>query len=183
MKEIELRRHARRDATVDTLSPEGRVQAEDIGRTLPGDYAAVFVSPARRSAETMAWFLRASGQRLPEHAVVRGLVSDRDAEWHAAADAAGSVRLDALMEQDPGLVAEESRRLAEVVESLLDRTPEGRRTLAVGHTPLLEAAVYGLTGVVVEPLGECEGILVIRHDEGEQEPETRIAEIRLGPAA
>src|SRR5205823_2785054 len=98
-KEIELRRHARRDPQADALSPEGRVQAEDVGRTLPNDYAAVFVSPARRSAETMAWFLRATGQPLPDHATVEGLVSERNAEWYAAAGAAGTVRLDALMDQ------------------------------------------------------------------------------------
>jgi broad specificity phosphatase PhoE len=183
VKEIELRRHARRDPSVDALSPEGRVQAEDVGRTLRGDYAVVFVSPARRSAETMAWFLRATGQPLPDHATVRGLVSERDADWHVAADAAGTVRLDALMAQDPALVAEESSRLASVVESLLERTPDGRRSLAVGHTPLLEAAVYGLTGVVVEPLAECEGVLVIRADADGPDAETRITEIRLGPAA
>lgn len=30
----------------------------------------------------------------------------------------------------------------------------------MGHSPLIEAAVYGLTGRVVDPLNECEGVLV-----------------------
>ena len=70
MREIELRRHAKRQSGVDALSEEGRAQAEDVGRTLATDYASIFVSPARRAAETVAWFLRASGQQLPGHAVV-----------------------------------------------------------------------------------------------------------------
>ena len=65
MKTLEIRRHARRDPDEDALSPEGRVQAEDVGRTLTGGYDLVFVSPAKRAAETAAWFLRAAGQQLP----------------------------------------------------------------------------------------------------------------------
>jgi hypothetical protein len=34
----------------------------------------------------------------------------------------------------------------------------------VGHTPLIEAAVFGLTGAVIEPLSECEGILMEEED-------------------
>ncbi len=46
-------------------------------------------------------------------------------------------------------------------------------------TPLIEAAVYGLTGVIVEPLDECEGVSVILEDEGRY----RIRELRLSPGA
>src|SRR4029450_14163225 len=65
MKSIELRRHADRAKDADALSREGRVQAEDVGRTLPSDYAFIYVSAAKRTAETVAWFLRASTQALP----------------------------------------------------------------------------------------------------------------------
>ena len=179
MREIELRRHAKRQPGVDALSEEGRAQAEEVGRTLPTDYASIFVSPAKRAAETVAWFLRASGQQLPGHAVVPGLASEREDEWRSAAGAAGSSRIDAVANQDPEMVGAESRRLAEALEELFDRVPEGGRALAVGHTRLIEAAVYGLTGVIVEPLGDCEGVSVTREEEGAY----RVRELRLSPGA
>ena len=82
MKELELRRHARRDPDDDALSSEGRAQAEHVGTTLPTDYVAVFVSPAKRAAETVAWFLRGSRQLLPDHAIVSAL-ADGDADQAA----------------------------------------------------------------------------------------------------
>src|SRR5438874_2376550 len=138
MRELELRRHAARARDEDALSREGRIQAEDVGRTLGATYARVFVSPARRAAETAAWFLRASGQRLPDHAVVSGLASEEEERWRAAAKAAGSSRIDAVMREDPRLVEDESARLARVVEDLMGRVPDGARALAVGHAPLIE---------------------------------------------
>ena len=65
MRQLELRRHARRDPTADRLSAEGRAQAEDVGRAAVADYAVVFVSPAERAAETAAWILRGAAQQLP----------------------------------------------------------------------------------------------------------------------
>src|SRR6266536_2510672 len=124
MKSIELRRHAERAKDADALSPEGRVQAEDVGRMLPSDYVFVFVSPAKRAAETVAWFLRGSRQPVPPHAVVPGLASELEDRWRAAAKAAGSSRLDAVMSHDPGLVEGESARLAEVARELLGRIPD-----------------------------------------------------------
>jgi broad specificity phosphatase PhoE len=175
MRSIEFRRHAARAKEADTLSPEGRVQAEDVGRTLPTDYAFVFVSPAKRAAETVAWFLRGSRQALPPHAVVPGLASDLEDRWRAASKAAGSSRLDAVIGHDPALVAEESARLAGVARELFDRVPTGARALAVGHTPLIEAAVYGLMNVIVEPIGTCEGVLLTLDDAGE----LRLEDLRL----
>jgi len=141
MRLLEIRRHAARDADEDRLSSEGRAQAEDVGRTLAGDYAVVFTSPAHRAAETVAWFLRGRGERLPSHDVVPGLMGKSDEDRTQA-------------------------RLAAVVGELLDRVPEGGRALAVGHTPLIERAVLGLTGRRIEALAECEGVLLMRAEDG-----------------
>jgi broad specificity phosphatase PhoE len=73
MRQLELRRHAKRDPNNDRLSPQGRAQAEDVGRTSAVGYDAVFVSPAERAAETAAWIIRGSGRQLPEHGVIPGL--------------------------------------------------------------------------------------------------------------
>lgn len=151
MKSLELRRHAHRDPDADRLSPSGRAQAEDVGRThLAGGYAIVFVSPAQRAAETAAWFLRGLGEQLPDHDVVGGL---------AGVEPAGS---------DPDA-------MARTVRALLSRIPEGNRGLAVGHTPLIERAAEALSGGGIEPLGECEGILVTQNDDGS----TTVRELRL----
>jgi hypothetical protein len=146
-----------------------------VGRTLTARYSFVFVSPARRSAETVAWFLRASRQPLPPHEIVAGLASDLEDRWRAASKAARSGRLDEVMSQDAGLVAGEAERLASVLRTLFDRVPDGTRALAVGHTPLIEAAVYGLMNLVIEPLGTCEGVLLTVDDAGD----LRMEELRL----
>jgi phosphohistidine phosphatase SixA len=131
VRSLELRRHAPRDPEVDRLSKAGQALALKVGRDLPGGYVAVFTSPAKRAAETAAFFMRALGQQLPQiHGVSDDLASD-----------------------DP-------KRLARGVDQIFEAIPEGGRGLAVGHTPLIEAAVQALTGERIEPLGECEGVLL-----------------------
>ena len=141
MEQLELRRHATRDPDADRLSPAGRVLAEDVGRASSRTYDRVFVSPAERAAETAAWFLRGAMQQLPDHAVVPGL---------GGQDASGGSR----------------EGMAAGVRALLDQLPEDGIGLAISHTPLVERAAFGLTGVEVAPLRECEGILVCRDDDG-----------------
>ena len=81
MRTLELRRHAPREPDDDRLSREGQALAQETGRNLPGGYIAIWCSPARRAAETVAWFLRGLGQQLPqEHGVVAGLASENATE-------------------------------------------------------------------------------------------------------
>jgi phosphohistidine phosphatase SixA len=141
VRQLELRRHARRDPQADRLSAQGRAQAEDAGRASGATYAIVFVSPAERAAETAAWFLRGTGQQLPEHAVIPGL---------AGQDATGGT----------------PESMATGVRALLERVPEGGRGLAISHSPLVEAAALGLTGVEVAPMAVMEGILVSLAEDG-----------------
>jgi phosphohistidine phosphatase SixA len=150
VKTLELRRHARRDPQADRLSPAGRADAEDVGRTSGRRYDVVFVSPARRAAETAAWVLRGAGVQLTDHAVVPGL---------GGQDASGG----------------SPEGMAAGVRALLDQMPEGAAGLAVSHTPLVERAGFGLTGREVEPLEELEGLLITLEDDGRIE----VAEIRL----
>lgn len=150
MRTLELRRHAKRDPSADRLSPDGRLQAEDVGGTLTGGWTVVFVSPAERTAETVAWFLRARGEQLPPHAVIPGLAGE------------GTDRSPLAM--------------AGVVTALLDAVPDGGRGLAVGHTPLIERAVLGISAEEIDPLAECEGVLLWREDD---EHPVRVEELRL----
>jgi phosphohistidine phosphatase SixA len=149
-RSLEVRRHAKRDPAVDRLSVAGRAQAEDVGRDLDAAYDVVFVSPAQRAAETVAWMLRGVGAQLPPHAVIPGL---------AAHDNDGS-----------------PLAMAGVLAALLDAVPEGGRALAVGHTPLIERAVLGLVAEEIEPLAECEGVLLTK--EGDEGP-IRVEQLRI----
>ena len=150
MRTLEVRRHARRDPNADQLSPEGRVQAEEVGRTLIGGYAVVFVSPAQRAAETVAWLLRGLGAQLPPHGVIPGLGGE------------GTDRSPLAM--------------AGVLAALLDAVPEGGRGFAVSHTPLIERAVLGMVAEEIAPLHECEGVLLTKEDD---DGPIRVEEIRL----
>lgn len=162
MRALELRRHAPRDPEDDRLSSDGEILAEKVGRDLSGPYAAVFSSPARRAAETAAWFLRGLGHPIPAmHGVAEGLASDLEDQWRAAAKSAGSSRVDEVGRVHPELVEKESATLGATVRQLLADLPDGALGLAIGHSPLIEAAVYGLVGTVVAPLQECEGVLLI----------------------
>jgi phosphohistidine phosphatase SixA len=147
METLELLRHAPRDPAADRLSPAGRAMAEDAGRARAGvAYDAVFVSPAARAAETAAWFLRGAGVQLPAHDVIPGL-GGQDVTGGAPEGMAAGVR------------------------ALLDQLPDGARGLAISHTPLVERAAFGLTGLEVAPMRECEGLLITRDDDGRIEVE------------
>jgi phosphohistidine phosphatase SixA len=149
MRTLELRRHATRDPHADRLSEEGRALAEDIGRNGGRTYAAVFVSPARRAAETAAWILRGAGGQLPPHSVLPGL---------AGGDASGG----------------SPEAMAAGMRALLQEIPEGGHGLAVSHTPFVERAAFGLAGLEVDGFAPGEGIL-IQIDEGD----LRVSELRL----
>ncbi len=150
MRQIELRRHAKRDPNRDALSPAGRAQAEDVGRESGQGYDAVFVSPAERAAETAAWIVRGSGRQLPEHGVIPGLAGKDETGGSAEGMAAG-------------------------VRALVAEVPDGGLGLAVSHTPFVERAMTGLTGRDPKPFAECEGIRVTMQDDGSLDVE----EIRL----
>ena len=135
MKALELRRHAPREADADRLSKDGQALALYVGRDLPGGYSAVFTSPAKRAAETAAYFMRALGQQLPQ---IHGVSDD-------------------LASSDPNT-------LARGVHQIFEAIPEGGRGLAIGHTPLLETVVRALTGEEIAPLRECEGVLLEEED-------------------
>jgi len=80
----------------------------------------------------------------------------------------------------PGLVGKDPSEgspqgMATGMRSLLEQIPDEGRGLAISHTPFVERAALGLTGHEVEPMGECEGLLITLRDDGEIEVE----ELRL----
>jgi hypothetical protein len=159
-REIELRRHT--DADGDVLTAEGVSIALQIGAGLRGGYHLAVSTGAQRATQTLACFLAALGEKVPQGVVVesrlRSQVEDR---WRSAYKTAGSGALVALREADPELVAEDSERLGAALRRVLDRLPDGSRALVVGHSPTNEAAVLGLTGEFVAPLSKGAGVHIV----------------------
>jgi phosphohistidine phosphatase SixA len=108
-------------------------------------------------------------------AIVAELAFEDEERWHAAAKAAGSSKIDALRRRDRNLVEAEGSRVADTIQGIFDRIPDGSRAFVVGHSPLIEAAVYHLFGRVIKPLAESEGVKLTRDDQGRID----IQEVRL----
>jgi broad specificity phosphatase PhoE len=159
-KYVELRRHA--DADGDILTPEGVQAALEIGSRLEGGYELLVSSGAQRATQTLACFLAGLGEKVTRGVVVEpDLRSRNEDRWRAAYEKAGSGALDALREADPALVEEESTALGEALRRVLEALPEGGRALVVGHSPTNEAAVFGFTGEIVEPIAKGSGVVVV----------------------
>jgi broad specificity phosphatase PhoE len=164
-KYVELRRHT--DADGDVLTPEGVRAATEIGARLTGGYALLVSTGAQRATQTLACFAAGLGERVPGGAVIEtGLRSDKEERWREAYRKAGSGELDALREADHELVEEDSALLGAALRRVFDSLQDGGRALIVGHSPTHEAAVFGLTGEVVPPLGKGAGVLVVEDESG-----------------
>lgn len=159
-RSIELRRHT--DADGDVLTEDGVRAAIEIGRRLPGGYALLVSTGAQRATQTLACFVAALGERVPGGVIVEtGLRSAAEDRWREAYRKAGSGELAAMRAVDAEFVDRESASLAEALRQVFAGLPEGGRALVVGHSPTNEAAVYGLTGELVGPLGKGEGVAVV----------------------
>jgi hypothetical protein len=164
-KQVELRRHTDNDG--DVLSSDGVRSALEIGARLAGGYDLAVSTGAQRATQTLACFLAGLGERVPGGVVVEpGLRSQVEDRWRTAFQAAGSGSLDALEAADPSLVEQDSAVLGDALSRVFDRLPDEGRALVVGHSPTNEAAVLGLIGRVVQPLGKGEGVLVVADEPG-----------------
>jgi len=164
-KEVELRRHTDNDG--DLLTADGVAAALELGAQLRGGYEVAVSTGAQRATQTLGCFLAALGQQVPRGVTVEpGLRSEVEDRWRAAYEQAGSGELPALREADPELVAEDSARLGAALGRVVDGLPDGGRALVVGHSPTNEAAILGLTGEIVAPLGKGAGVLLVATDDG-----------------
>src|SRR5918999_1629365 len=156
---VELRRHTDNDG--DTLTADGVAAALRVGTGLAGGYRVAVSTGAQRATQTVACLLAALGQPVPDGVVVEaGLRSEREDRWRAVAKEADGGDLAAMRAVDPGFVEEESATLGTALGRVLARLGDGDRALVVGHSPTNEAAVLGLTGELVAPLGKGAGVLV-----------------------
>jgi phosphohistidine phosphatase SixA len=160
MRYMELRRHT--DYEGDRLTSQGAEDAEMIGRDrLRPPYAAFVSSGAARATRMLEILRHAAGQDDTPITVAAGLRSSVEDRWRQAAKAAGKgADLEAMRAIDPDLVERESWLLGSALRQVVEGLPEGGRALVVGHSPTTEAAVLGLAGRLVPPLGKGEGILL-----------------------
>jgi broad specificity phosphatase PhoE len=164
MRYVELRRHTDNDG--DRLTAQGVAQAEAIGRErLHPPYAAFVSTGAARATQMLEILRHAAGQDntpITHEPRLRSLVEDR---WRQAAKAAGKgADLDAIRTVDRDLVEKESLLLGSALRQVMQRLPADGRALVVGHSPTNEAAVLGLAGQVISPLGKGHGVLLTEQD-------------------
>lgn len=158
-KHVELRRHTANDG--DRLTEDGIRAAVEIGKKLEGNYELLVSSGAQRATQTIACFLAGWGERVARGVQVdERFRSEMEDRWFRAYEKGGAGDLASFLEADPELVENESKRFAEALRSVFDSLSEGAHALVVGHSPMQEAAVYGLTGVIIEPLSKGEGVSV-----------------------
>jgi broad specificity phosphatase PhoE len=162
---VELRRHTAAEG--DVLTPEGVRAAVEIGRRLSGRYDLLVSSGAQRATQTLACLLAAGTVRCEAGVVVDpGFRSTREEEWFAVARHARSGSLEAFRAAAPDLVAEEAHLLGEALRRTFAALPPDGRALVVGHSPMHECAILGLTGVVVDPIAKGGAVLVIETEAG-----------------
>lgn len=164
-RSIELRRHTENDG--DTLTAEGVEAALALGAALHGGYQVVVSSGAQRATQAAACMIAGLGESIPGGVVVEpGLRSSLEDEWRAAYQAAGAGDLQSLLDADPALVHADSALLAQGLRHVFERLGNGQRALAIGHSPTNEAAVFGLTGIMIVPMSKGDGVVVIDTGEG-----------------
>jgi broad specificity phosphatase PhoE len=160
-KTVELRRHTASDG--DVLTPDGVAAALAIGERLDGAYDLLVSSGAQRATQTLACFLAGLGRRLSCGVTVdAGFRSTQEERWFDAAKRSGGGSLEAFLQADPDLVADEAKTLGDALRRVFDSLPDGGRALVVGHSPMHETAIYGVTGAIVPPISKGDGLLIVR---------------------
>jgi len=162
MRYAGLRRHT--DNEGDRLTPQAAADAERIGRGgLHPPYAAFVPAGAARATQMLEILRHAAGQVDTPVTAAPGLRSPVENRWRDAAKAAGKrADLKDIRAIDPDLVQRESWLLGSALRQVVAGLPEGGRALVVGHSPAIEAAVLGLAGLVVPPLGKGTGVLLVQ---------------------
>lgn len=139
-----------------------RQQGHLVRRLAGDDYHLMVSTGAQRATQTVACILAGAGLQVPGGVVVEpGLRSGDEDRWRAAYRSAGSGALDALHTADPDFVDAEVALLGTALRRIAVTLTDGQRALVIGHSPTNEAAVLGLTGVTLQPLGKGAGAVLV----------------------
>ncbi len=157
MKTVELRRHTDNDD--DQLSDEGVRQARAVAERLTPPYDLYVSTGAGRATQTLEIWQHEVGAASPVQTEL-GLRSEHEDRWKDTYAAAESPELARMLETDSDFVHADAASLGAALGSVFDRLPENGTALVCGHSPTNEAAVLGLTGVVVDALDKGAAIRV-----------------------
>jgi hypothetical protein len=125
---------------------------------------AVDHDPHALSEEQQAQCRHGDEEESDHLARASGLRSSVEDRWREATRSAGKgADLEAMRVVDPELVEKESQMLGLALRQVINDLPDGGRALVVGHSPTHEAAVLGLAGVLIPPLGKGHGVLLTEH--------------------
>ncbi|NBS41486.1 phosphoglycerate mutase family protein [bacterium] len=179
MKTIEFRRHSIKDGTGGyMLGSHGYAFARRVGeKQLRGrGFTHFFVSTLWRTHQTLAAFAEGAGdfdiKRVPEFDPffeISGKEEDAIALWHGACRTAEMAGLDMMSESlqyEKTRVDNVARLVVDAFRPWLAGLPDGANVLMVGHSPLSEFVPYGLFGVVLPGLRECNGFRLIEDGAG-----------------
>jgi broad specificity phosphatase PhoE len=163
-KLIELRRHTANDGDVLTL--EGVEAALDIGRAL-GPFDLVVSTGAQRATQTAACFLAVNRHPVRGGVIVdEGFRSLNEDRWRQIYQSTKVGDLAGFLAADREFVEEEAMRFTEALHRVCRHLPEEGTSLVVGHSPMLEAAVWGATGRTISALGKGSGVVLVYDDGG-----------------
>lgn len=161
---VELRLHTEADA--DALTEDGVRAAVEIGSRLMDSYDLLISSGTQQATRTLACLLAGTDRRQPSGVTVDfGFRSGVEERWFEAAWHADGKDLEAFRRVDPDLVVHETEVLGGALGSVFQRLADGGRALVVGHSPSMEAAVFGLTAQTVGPFALGGGVTIVE-DEG-----------------
>jgi broad specificity phosphatase PhoE len=162
-KSIELRRHTESDG--DVLTAKGVLDAVRIGGKLRGPYDLVVSSGAQRATQTAACLLAGMAKPVAGGVVIdEGFRSEREARWREIYAGAKKGDLEAFLLVDYPFVESEARRFVAALRRVEGHTTEDGRSLVVGHSPMLEATVWGATGDSIKALAKGSGVTLLFED-------------------
>ena len=159
MKTVDLLRHC--DNEDDALSPEGVEHALEIGRERTLDYDIAVSSGRQRATQTIACMIAGAGASVPGGVWVDERFYSGDPErWKSLHADTSAVHLEEFLAVARDFVVAEAEVMSRALSDVFGRLAEGGRALVMGHGPTQEAAVYGLTGVLVPALKKGAGVSV-----------------------
>ncbi len=169
-KILEFRRHSLKDGpTGREIGPHGYDLARAVGHAqLRGrGFNRFFVSVFWRTQQTLAAFAEGAGDFAPE---VGAELSPIYADWPELrpmwrycrqAEKRGEDLVLAALRHDERLARRAAAEAGRLFMAWSATLPDGAKVLTVGHSPYLELIPFGLLGVQLPSLRECEGFRLL----------------------
>ncbi|MDD2786340.1 MAG: hypothetical protein PHS79_05665 [Patescibacteria group bacterium] len=161
---IELRRHAHHND--GNLTQAGISLAIKVGETMCDQgYTHFATSRKPRTSQSLFAFAVGAGDFFAlayGHLELDALDSVHMGDWREY-----FAKHDQILVPEEQLVQDEAARMVEEFRKGTRKIPSDARLLGVGHSPFIECLVYGLTKQIIDPLMECEGV-VLNNYNGEQ---------------